>query len=86
MNKNGLRSKLARLEKVAAPKERSPMVGFAERLKAARERHQQQGPDYQEEWEKRKDPAYGLDLNSRIGKRFFEIRKKRLETGGGDST
>ena len=85
MNAKGLCSKLLRLEKVVASQGQA-VGSIAEMLKAARERRQEQGPGYMEEWKKRKDPAYGLDLNSRIGKHLFEARKKRLEEEGGGSS
>lgn len=85
MNTNRLLIKLVRFEKALMSLEQA-LGSFAEMLKVARERRQEQGPGYMEEWKKRKDPAYGLDLNSRIGKHLFEARKKRLEEEGGGSS
>ena len=83
MNAKGLCSKLVRLEKAAASQGQA-VGSIAEMLKEARERRRD--PNYRDEWEKRKDPAYGLDLQSRIGKHLFEARKKRLEEEGGGSS
>ena len=83
MNAKGLCSKLVRLEKAAASQGQA-VGSIAEMLKAARERRRD--PNYRDEWEKRQDPAYGLDLQSRIGKHFFAVRKKRLEEEGGGSS
>ena len=78
-------SRLARLER-AITSLGQELGSFAEMLKAARERRQAQGPDYMEEWKKRKDPAHGLDLQSRIGKQLFDARKKWLQEEGGESS
>ena len=76
-------SRLARLERAAASQGQA-VGSIAEMLKAARERRRD--PNYRDEWEKRQDPAHGLDLQSRIGKHFFAARKKRLEAKGGGSS
>ena len=83
MSTNRIYSRLLRLERAAASQGQA-VGSIADELKAARERRRD--PNYRDEWEKRQDPAYGLNLQSRIGKHFFAARKKRLEAKGGGSS
>ena len=76
MNAKGLCSKLVRLEKAAASQGQA-VGSIAEMLKEARERRRD--PNYRDEWEKRQDPAYGLDLQTRIAEHFFAVPKKCLK-------